>query len=155
MIRFFCPGCGQLVQTSDRTAGKKGQCPHCQIKVQIPTTTLVLQTPDKPSPTVTVPKKPDVISLVCGRCKGQLQVPYAYAGKKGRCVHCGAVMAIPEISGQKPPPVPGQARHKSRTNGSLEFQCGVCGGAVKVRSSAQGKKGKCPHCAAIVEIPRT
>ncbi len=35
-IEFYCPGCGKLMRTPDETAGRKGRCPNCKIKVAIP-----------------------------------------------------------------------------------------------------------------------
>ena len=55
-IEFHCPGCGKLMRTPDATAGRKGQCPHCGTKVQIPATSLA--SPEKPKPATSPPSPP-------------------------------------------------------------------------------------------------
>src|SRR6186713_436800 len=42
-----------------------------------------------------------------------------------------------------PPPMP------------IEFPCTACGQLVRTPDSAAGKKGKCPHCGTIGQIPLT
>ena len=36
-----------------------------------------------------------MIRFVCGHCGRAVQVPARYAGKKGRCPYCGALMDVP------------------------------------------------------------
>jgi len=36
---------------------------------------------------------------------------------------------------------------------TIHFQCNNCGGPVKVADETAGKKGRCPHCTKIIEIP--
>jgi predicted RNA-binding Zn-ribbon protein involved in translation (DUF1610 family) len=36
---------------------------------------------------------------------------------------------------------------------AIEFGCSSCGKTVRVADSAAGKKGKCPHCATVLQIP--
>lgn len=36
-----------------------------------------------------------MIRFVCGHCGRSVQVPASYAGKKGRCPYCGALLDIP------------------------------------------------------------
>jgi hypothetical protein len=35
----------------------------------------------------------------------------------------------------------------------IEFPCTACGQLVRTPDSAAGKKGKCPHCGTIAQIP--
>jgi hypothetical protein len=49
------------------------------------------------------------IDVTCGGCGARFKAPEAYAGKKGKCKKCGAVVRIPEPAavgaGAAPPPV--------------------------------------------------
>ena len=106
-IEFFCPGCGKLMRTPDETAGRKGRCPSCSLKVQIPLTSVASNSSSSPviklgetprvSPQTTVRLTPN-IEFACQSCGKELSVPAASAGKKGKCPHCSAVMTIPERS---------------------------------------------------------
>jgi hypothetical protein len=50
------------------------------------------------------------------------------------------------------PARPTQAEPKAAP-ASVSFPCSGCGKVLKVRAALAGKKGKCPHCAAMVLIP--
>jgi hypothetical protein len=49
MIRFACPACAKTLKVPDHSAGKKGPCPHCGQRLQVPATarnkTVLGQTP--------------------------------------------------------------------------------------------------------------
>ena len=165
-IEFHCPGCGKLVRTPDKSAGKRGQCPHCQTKVQIPMASIatsksaneddLLIDPTRPQ----APASPAVeqvessIELTCSSCSQKLAVPAAAAGRKGKCPHCGTVMAIPS-TGSSPPAADESSRWRGGGQGpaSIQFNCPSCSRSVKVAASAAGIRGQCPHCKSVVQIP--
>ena len=164
-IEFHCPGCGNLMRTPDKTAGKRGQCPDCKTKVQIPVASIATtgnppaetpaakaQVSDK-SPTAE-PAKTAPIRLSCSKCGQTLTVPAANAGKKGQCPHCGAVMIIqPASSGSdKKGPAP-RWKGGPQPTGTIQFNCPSCRQLVKVAATAAGARGKCPHCSGVVQIP--
>ena len=37
----------------------------------------------------------------------------------------------------------------------IEFACSQCGKQIRTSDSHAGKKGKCPHCQAVLDIPKT
>lgn len=39
-IKFACPACGRSLNIKSELAGKRGRCPHCQEKIEIPTESL-------------------------------------------------------------------------------------------------------------------
>lgn len=41
----------------------------------------------------------------------------------------------------------------SAERGMIRFECGQCGGAVRVPDACAGRKGLCPACGAVVSIP--
>ena len=99
-IEFYCPGCGHLMRTPDETAGRKGRCPNCDIKVQIPPTTLAhlascadFQSPDS-SDDLLEAEAPK-IEFSCSNCGRQVRVAESAAGQRGQCPHCQAVVRIP------------------------------------------------------------
>jgi phage FluMu protein Com len=87
----------------------------------------------------------------------------ASAGRRGKCPHCGAVVQIPapveQPRGAPNPPQAATSRQPKRPAahiappGTIEFTCASCGKLVRTPLNAAGKKGKCPHCRAVVEIP--
>ena len=114
-IKFYCPGCGNLMRTPDDTAGRKGRCPTCQLKVQIPASSVAARSPglavaQTAEATSATEKVLEPIRFNCGSCGKTFSVPAANAGKKGKCLHCGKLMSIPKKS-----PVPG-ARWKGAPN---------------------------------------
>lgn len=176
-IEFYCPGCGKLMRTPDPTAGRKGRCPHCATKVQIPMTSMTTggdtpstpggapvqsQSPQPRQPAATQPLPQPAadapIQFVCGSCHKTLRVPAANAGKKGKCPHCATVMTIPTQS-----PVAGPAAGAkwkgapqpaaAAAAAPIQFTCPGCRKSVRVKASAAGQQGQCPHCQTVVKIP--
>ena len=137
-VEFACQQCRRDVQVPQTAAGKKGRCPHCQAIVQIPERSQPL-TRDRPTENGNV-------EFACQQCRRDVQVPQTAAGKKGRCPHCQAIVQIPERS----QPL---TRDRPTENGNVEFACQQCRRDVQVPQTAAGKKGRCPHCQAIVQIP--
>jgi predicted RNA-binding Zn-ribbon protein involved in translation (DUF1610 family) len=100
------------------------------------------------------------IEFHCQSCNRLMRTPDTAAGKKGKCPHCGVLMDIPEPSSPTPSshapaqdrqPVSGPAQGDAK--GKIEFPCPKCGLPVRTPASVAGKKGKCPNCSAVVEIP--
>lgn len=96
-IDFYCPGCGNLVRAPDATAGRKGRCANCNLKVQIPPQTLAGTGGCEP-PVSADPPTPPKIQFFCFRCGGQVRVAHDAAGQRGQCPHCEAVVQIPDGS---------------------------------------------------------
>lgn len=38
---------------------------------------------------------------------------------------------------------------------AIEFVCSSCGRVLKLRDEAAGKRGRCPHCKAVITVPET
>jgi predicted RNA-binding Zn-ribbon protein involved in translation (DUF1610 family) len=108
------------------------------------------------------------IEFHCPQCQRLMRTPDATAGKKGKCPGCGAIADIPRsaapaarestIAAQPapqaapaapsaPPAPPAAAPDK------IEFPCSQCGKPVRTAASLAGKKGKCPNCGGIFQIP--
>lgn len=103
--------------------------------------------PARPTPTS------DKIEFTCPKCKLPVRTPAATAGKKGKCPNCQAIVPIPK-------PTPAAARTEPSRSGSpvhpsrpIEFACSHCGQPVRTPPGTAGKKGRCPHCDRIVDIP--
>lgn len=191
-IEFYCPGCGNLMRTPDETAGRKGRCPTCQLKVQIPGESVANSSASliaKPSPAKPATAKQTSIQFDCQSCGKFLTVASANAGKQGQCPHCGGRMSIPLTSSgptaSKPPStksadstdsprwkgtpatsLPTEPTRTARPDASkqpklttaggakIEFLCSNCKEVVRVGQAAAGKKGQCPRCRAVIQIPR-
>jgi serine/threonine protein kinase len=105
------------------------------------------------------PAKPKKIEFECPECRLPVRTPASTAGKKGKCPNCGAVVQIPRQStislpsgsadGNLPAVVPASADSSSR----MEFPCPRCRTPVRLPPGASGKKGKCPTCSAIFDLP--
>ncbi|MGE0759552.1 MAG: hypothetical protein AB7O38_21215 [Pirellulaceae bacterium] len=102
------------MRTPDETAGRKGKCPNCGVKVQIPESSLAMGSSSPPASSLggaaaaashpapsqpaAAPASPPGIQFPCAQCQHRLTVPAAMAGRKGKCPQCGAVMTIPTRS---------------------------------------------------------
>jgi len=87
------------------------------------------------------------IVVSCGQCGKTLRVPDDAAGKQGKCPHCGALIRIPAPE----PPVAEPVVEVSAE--PIVIQCGQCGKNLRVPAEAAGKRGKCPSCGTLLEIP--
>ncbi|MCA9123274.1 MAG: hypothetical protein H6821_01130 [Planctomycetaceae bacterium] len=177
-IEFYCPGCGNLMRTPDETAGRKGRCPTCSVKVQIPQSSVAATSSEiSIEHTATSSrrntKKPEPIRLDCSRCGENLSIAAANAGKKGECPHCGEIISIPWKSPSslerwkgtpKSEAIPSVTRTSTaaskeppslvRAGGEkIEFHCSNCHEVVRVGAAAAGKRGQCPRCKAVINIP--
>ena len=97
-------------------------------------------------------RSPMTIEFHCPGCGGLMRTPDETSGKKGRCPNCGIKVRIPatslavssaELLVVEPTPEPRK----------IEFYCSNCGNQVRVAEAAAGQRGKCPKCAAVVQIP--
>ncbi len=126
-----------------------------QSGVGLPTATIETRAPEPPTP----PAAPDKIEFACPDCGLPVRTPLATAGKKGKCPSCGTIVLIPELPAGNVPGRPAgdstAARPRSATAERIEFACPHCGNLVRTPAGAAGKKGRCPSCSRIVEIPDT
>lgn len=176
-IEFFCPGCGNLMRTPDETGGRKGRCPNCQTKVQIPDSSVKTSQTSSASAAEPQPKAPSTIELTCGSCGRTLRVPSSSAGKKGKCPNCAAIMSIPAQTDRwkgtpkpaakpiKAKPAPTRKPEPAKPvaskpaapatppGGKIEFRCSQCQKLVRVMAAAAGQMGQCPQCNAVIKIP--
>jgi tRNA A-37 threonylcarbamoyl transferase component Bud32 len=100
---------------------------------------------------------PDKIEFACPDCGLPVRTPLATAGKKGKCPSCGAIVPIPEspaaavtsgpanVRQVRTPPIAARQR--------IDFSCPHCGNLVRPPPGAAGKKGRCPTCKRVVDIP--
>lgn len=198
-IEFPCPHCGKQMRTPDSSAGKKGRCPSCGGVAPIPARaasaagTAGVSSGTRSAREAASPRQPagkggaavrtadGKIAFSCGQCGHKVRVPASFAGKKGKCPICQAVVQIPQVAAEsgtggasKSPtrqqPAPQEparkqagsaaARQQAAAGGKpaaggppISFSCPHCSRQVKTPASAAGKKGKCPHCAAVIQIP--
>ena len=104
------------------------------------------------------------IEFNCQSCGRLMRTPDAAAGKKGKCPSCSATMDIPSASAPQAntPAAPtsdsssseqGKGTESQGTSDRIEFPCPKCSQPVRTPVSAAGKKGKCPSCGEVVQIP--
>ena len=109
----------------------------------------------------TPPASADKIEFSCPHCRLPVRTPAATAGKKGKCPNCGVVVQIPLQSTPLEPTVTdgqaaattGRSKAAQEKRLRIEFPCPRCSKTVRTPPGAAGKKGKCPTCGAIVDIP--
>ncbi|MFP6601988.1 MAG: hypothetical protein VB862_05635 [Pirellulaceae bacterium] len=135
-IEFACPECTHPVKTPDSQQGKRGRCPSCQAIFTIPENTV--------SDSAATER---TIRFECHQCNKKLKVPVSRADKKITCPQCGAVVTNEEIKSS------GSLSGILTTDGKIEFPCGECGHVVQTPASQAGKKGRCPECQQIMQIP--
>jgi tRNA A-37 threonylcarbamoyl transferase component Bud32 len=113
-----------------------------------------------PTPPAAPAPTPDKIEFACPKCGLLVQTLRSSAGKKGRCPNCGEIVpvaAIADVADASSPPavVPsaGSPPQPSAPPQRLEFSCPHCHNIVRTPTGIAGKKGRCPWCRRIVEIP--
>jgi phage FluMu protein Com len=106
------------------------------------------------------------IEFSCPSCRQLVRTPDSAGGKKGKCPQCQTVVQIPPApaAGKRHMPVTplaqpkapaGASRHAATISAAapIEFFCVSCGQLVRTPATTAGKKGKCPHCSEVVQIP--
>ena len=98
------------------------------------------------------------IEFSCPQCTQLIRTPDITAGKKGKCPGCAAIVRIPAanepLAAKTPVPAPKpQPVVEENETGPIEFFCSLCGQLVRTPRAAAGKKGKCPHCQGVLQIP--
>jgi predicted Ser/Thr protein kinase/DNA-directed RNA polymerase subunit M/transcription elongation factor TFIIS len=100
----------------------------------------------------------DKIEFSCPSCGLLVRTPVATAGKKGQCPTCGSVVQIParkaprKVAARAPATATAPSP-VSATGERIEFACPRCKNAVATSPDQAGKKGKCPNCGAVFDIP--
>lgn len=144
-------------------AGKHGACPHCKAVMEIPVTDITVHEEDIKLGKCTVlveqgsHHKKDAQILIrfsCACCNKTLGIPVTKAHKKIQCSKCNTLLrlSLPLVENR------GQAGSRASDStvdaSKIEFQCSKCNMPVKVPHQHAGKKGRCPHCKADVDIPK-
>ena len=93
------------------------------------------------------------IEFSCPSCHQIVRTPDAAAGKKGRCPNCQGIVQIPQP--QAPAAAPEPAPQPAPSNEPIEFSCNSCHQIVTVPALHAGKKGRCPNCQAVIQIPKS
>jgi len=100
------------------------------------------------------------IEFHCPGCGKRMRTPDTTAGRKGRCPHCGTKVQIPNVSltvtsspGVSPRASQGPAGVRPPAPAAIHFSCSSCAKKLSVPVASAGKKGKCPHCGALMRIP--
>ena len=100
---------------------------------------------------------PDKIEFACPECGLPVRTPLATGGKKGKCPSCGAIVPIPESPSvavaSRPANVPPARTRPVAPPQQIDFSCPHCGNLVRSPPGAAGKKGRCPSCSRVVDIP--
>lgn len=113
-------------------------------------------------PSDEAPTEKSKIEFSCPECARPVRTPASTAGKKGMCPSCNAIVQIPRQSTRKAPDALSGLSGLSLQAASnapdssiirIEFSCPHCHRPVRTPRGAAGKKGKCPSCGAIVDIP--
>jgi hypothetical protein len=146
-------------------AGKHGACPHCNAVMEIPVTDIGAHEKDIQLGKCTVlvergshHKKNDqiLIRFSCVCCNKTLGIPVKKSHKKIQCSKCNTLLRL------SLPLVENRREAVSNVHGGstgpgklkIEFECSQCKKPVKVPHQHAGKKGRCPHCKANVDIPK-
>ena len=132
------------MRAPDASAGKRGQCPQCGNVNTIPAASDAGTLEEEAGASTAT----GTIEFPCGSCGKQMRTPASAAGKKGKCPACSAVFTIPAAVAKS-----AAAPARPVPTGPIEFACSNCGHTVKTPGSAAGKKGKCPRCQAVIDIP--
>ena len=143
-LSFKCPKCGASLEAGENEAGGEVMCGACFARVSVPA-----PQPSEPRRVEAsrkeqhAPSETLVVRCTCGK---ELKVPAKYAGTRGKCAACGAVLRVPAAS-PKPTPVSAEA-----PSGFITFRC-QCGKEHRVEAKHAGETGKCSHCGKAMQVP--
>jgi len=146
-------------------AGKHGACPHCKAVMEIPVTDIAAHEKDIQLGKCTVlveqgshHKKDDqiLIRFRCACCNKTLGIPVKKAHKKIQCSQCNALLrlSLPLVENRSEAVSSVRGGSTGADESKIEFECSQCRKPVKVPNQHAGKKGRCPHCKASVDIPK-
>ncbi|HIN53538.1 MAG TPA: hypothetical protein EYM79_04430 [Planctomycetes bacterium] len=146
-------------------AGKHGACPHCKAVMEIPVTDIVAHEKDIQLGKCTVlveqgshHKKDDqiLIRFNCVCCNKTLGIPVKKAHKKIQCSKCNTLLrlSLPLVENRREVVASVSGGSTGADESKIEFECSQCKKPVKVPQQHAGKKGRCPHCKANVDIPK-
>jgi serine/threonine protein kinase len=98
----------------------------------------------------------DKIEFTCPECGLPVRTPIVTAGKKGKCPSCGVIVPIPKHPSSAPNrPAQGVPASSGSQSRPIEFSCPHCSHLVRTPPGTAGKKGRCPNCARVINIPTT
>ena len=146
-------------------AGKHGACPHCNAVMEIPVTDIGAHEKDIQLGKCTVlveqgshHKKNDqiLIRFSCVCCNKTLGIPVKKSHKKIQCSKCNTLLrlSLPLVENRREAVSSVHGGSTGPGKLKIEFECSQCKKPVKVPHQHAGKKGRCPHCKANVDIPK-
>jgi hypothetical protein len=113
-----------------------------------------------------------MIRFACPHCQKKLAIKDESAGKKARCTGCKEIVVVPGAPAAAPkaaPPQPSVEELEAAAAAALsdepppveekkdpqfiEFECPMCGEALKLDAELAGKKSSCPECRRIIKVP--
>ena len=110
MLRFSCPSCKAVLETSEAHAGSKMACGRCGQRLQAPTppvnkTVLGVPLPPKSSRSVSS-SKPAACKIACPACGGLFTGKGNFGGRNARCPRCRCLLSfsgdgIPSVARDK------------------------------------------------------
>ena len=91
------------------------------------------------------PARKKLIRFTCS-CGKVIKATAGLAGRRGRCPACGTVVTVP-----KPRPVGTSAPGRDVAK-MIRFSC-PCGKVIKAPAKYAGRKGRCPRCQRVLQVP--
>ncbi|MBI4617382.1 MAG: hypothetical protein HY720_27475 [Planctomycetes bacterium] len=174
MIHFSCPACGKHLKAGPQCAGRTTSCPVCHASVAVPDLSPESAVPDLPAAPAIERGAPPVLGAPPEWAVQPPGVPDA--PDEFEFLDLESSIEIEATRDPIPPgapqPVPGMPRTPSRGRQAprgpgrssepkpaatqvrmLRFDCTGCGKVVQVPDHLAGKKARCPHCSAVLDVP--
>jgi hypothetical protein len=147
------------MQTPVSVAGKKGRCQDCNTVMVIPClppASGVWSDFDESriyliagAELATMSDGLKAVRFSCLRCGKRLWLPNRQTHKKAECAGCALVMRLSTAASVGT--TSADAIHQ--VDDSIRFKCPECQHAVHIESEFANKKGRCPECDAVIDIP--
>ncbi len=96
------------------------------------------------------------IRFDCPECKKEIRVEDPWAGKRGKCPFCRAVLKIPTEGKKSPTKKPAADKPEilqTPKGERLIFACPKCAVAIRVDAKYAGRRMPCPHCKETIHFP--
>ncbi len=93
------------------------------------------------------------IQFHCPNCHAQLKLKDQYAGRRGQCPQCQAMIVVPAIATAASSSVTTKDAGRAEQPATIDFRCTGCNKRIRAPQKAAGRQVACPGCGVKLRVP--